>query len=500
MTLSGSFPGRPRARGSDPGSGGGPPSVRTSGRRRGPGCTRVRGRSGSWGLLLLQACLTAGAAGPARHAEAAGATVGFVDYDGPAMVAVESTEKHRLRITVDPRSERDSLTVSVGLPISGPRAWPAADVEVLDPAARAMPVQRGGIQWHKLEMRVPAEAGTYVVHVVDPPGERPRLLPESGRTVTDAGTGLRAAVCHWYRGRRAALSLRFDDSHPTHLSKAIPILREFGFRGTFMVNPGDHPADGRGRSSFQEHRSEWEAVARAGDHEFANHTLHHRGALNDAEMDQQVGDASKAIWALFPGGSRLLALNLGGGTRWTTSRTLRYYLDKYHLFDASSGSLGMDDTYGNRVSAFRRHVERHIERRGWCRAHFHTIGDGFSSSEGNFRAALAFVKEHEPALWIAGMANIHKYQRERRSTRLALHGDGPRQARLQVVCLTDLDLYDQPLTVELEVPAAWAAESVTVTGPGGAAIAVERASGQSPSVLLFDLDPIDATYLIRSGR
>ena len=363
-----------------------------------------------------------------------------------------------------------------------------------------MPVQRAGIEWHRMKLQVPAEPGTYVVHVVDPPGERPRLLPESGRTVTDAGTGLRAAVSHWCRGRRAALSLRFDDSHPTHLSKAIPILREFGFRGTFMVNPGDDPPDGRWRSSFQEHRSEWEAVARAGGHEFANHTLHHRGARNDAEMERQVGDASKAIWALFPGRSRLLALNLGGGTRWTTDRTLRHYLDKYHVFDASSGSLGMDDTYGNRVSAFRRHLERHIERRGWCRVHFHYIGDGLSSSEEDFRAALAVAKEHEPALWVAGMADIHKYQRERRSAGLALRGESVRRVRLQVKCLTDFDLYDQPLTIELGVPASWSAESVTVTGPDGAALAVERTPGRPANAFLFDVDPVDATYLIGSGR
>jgi len=35
-----------------------------------------------------------------------------------------------------------------------------------------------------------------------------------------------------------------------------------------------------------------------------------------------------------------------GGTVWETTRTLRYYLDQYHLFDASGSSTGMDDTYG----------------------------------------------------------------------------------------------------------------------------------------------------------
>ena len=134
-------------------------------------------------------------------------------------------------------------------------------------------------------------------------------------------------------------------------------------------------------------------------------------------MEREVGQASEAIWQLFPDNSKLLALNLGGGTKWETTRTLRYYLDKYHLFDASSGSLGMDDVYGNRVSVFRQQLERNIETQGWYRVHFHYIGEGLSSSEGNFRAVLDITKEHESKLWIAGMADIFKYQEERQLPR-----------------------------------------------------------------------------------
>lgn len=450
-------------------------------------------------LLLPKTCLTVGAVESAKQVEVAGAKVKFVDYRGPATISVEATDKYRLKIDVDPRSERDSLTVGVELPISGPSAWPAADVEVLDSKGRAISVRRSGIEWHKLLMKVPREPGTYVVHVADPPGDRPQALPESGRHVTDPKTGLGAAVSQWFQGRRAALSLRFDDSHPTHLSKAIPILREFGFRGTFMVNPGDHPPNSRRRSAFQNHRSEWEAVARSGDHEFANHTLHHHGAQNDTEMENQVGDASKAIWALFPGKSRLLALNLGGGTTWETTRTLRYYLDKYHLFDASSGSLGMDDVYGNRVSAFRQHLERNMETQGWCRVHFHYIGEGLSSSEANFRAALDIAKEHESELWIAGMADIYKYQQERRAAKLDLHGESSTRAALQLTCLTDPELYDQPLTIELTVPDSWSAGRPTVTDAGGAAISVRATPGR-PAMFRFDVAPADAAYLIKLAR
>ena len=225
-----------------------------------------------------------------------------------------------------------------------------------------------------------------------------------------------------------------------HLSKGIPILREYGFKGTFMVNPG-----GKKRASkkfsmaillSENIWTEWQAVAKRGDQEFANHTAQHRGAKNDAEMESEIGDACKAIWELFPEKSKLIALNLGGGTYWETSRTLLYYLDKYHLFDASSGSLGMDDVYGNRVEAFREHIERHIDRGIWCKTHFHYIGEDLSSSEAHFRAALDIAKEHDGELWIAGMADIYKYQTERRAATLILEKSDANAVSLKLSCST----------------------------------------------------------------
>ena len=275
--------------------------------------------------------------------------VKFEKYRGPATVAAQPVDRYKVRLDVDPKTEREPLTIRVELPATARNAWPVADVEVRDARGRALAVRRSGIEWQNLLIPVPAVRDTYFVQAVDPPGGRPSLPAEKERHLADQATGLSLAIARWHDGRQAALSIRFDDSHPTHLSKAIPILREYGFRGTFMVNPGGKEPNTRRRSDFEDHRAEWEACARQGDQEFANHSLHHRGAIGDEDTEAEIGDAAKAIWQLFPGKSKLMALNLGGGTRWETTRTLRYYLDKYHLFDASGSSTGMDDTYGNRV-------------------------------------------------------------------------------------------------------------------------------------------------------
>lgn len=449
----------------------------------------------SFALLPLYIGMAATPLVQAQQAEVAGVKVKFVDYQGPATFSAKTLDKRSLQIDVDPRSERQPLTLGVELPSSAQTTW-AADIEIVDSKGRALPVRRIGIEWHKSSIPVPAERGTYVVRAVEPPGGLPQVFPDKDREATEPTTGLRATILKWYDGRKAALSIRFDDSHPTHVAKAIPILRDYGFRGTFMVCPGGREPNSRRRSAFEDHRAAWEAVAQCGDQEFANHSARHRGATGDEDTEREIGEASKAIWALFPGKRKLLALNLGGGTTWETTRPLRYYLHKYHLFDASSGSLGMDDVYGDRPAAFRAHLERHIERGLWCRIHYHAIGERLNSSEANFRTALDIAKEHASDLWIAGMADIHKYQTERQSAKLGIAAESAHRILLKLSCFSDPRLYDQRVTIEVALPPVWSADQVRVKGtvPGEAAASVAPVAGGK--AIRFHVLPITAEYVI----
>ncbi len=434
--------------------------------------------------------------GSSYAADLAGVAVKFEKYDGPATVDAQLVDRRQLRLDVDPKTEREPLAIRVELPDTGRNAWPVADVEVRDARGRALTVRRSGIEWQNLLIPVPAVRDTYFVQAVDPPGGRPSLPSDKQRQFTDPASGLSVAIARWYDGRQAALSIRFDDSHPTHLSKAIPILRQYGFRGTFMVNPGGKEPNTRRRSEFEDHRAEWEACARQGDQEFANHSAHHRGAIGDEDVEAEIGDAAKAIWQLFPNKSKLMALNLGGGTLWETSRTLRYYLDKYHLFDASGSSTGMDDVYGNRVEGFRRMLQQHLERGLWFRIHYHYIGDGLSTSEANFRAVLDIAKEQEAVLWIAGMADIYKYQTERNGSALTPVSPDSRQLAFRLTCLTDPELYDQPLTIEVTPPPSRSSERIAVKDAQAQTIPVRTAQAGGGPVWRFEVAPRSAACSI----
>ncbi|MBI2479384.1 MAG: polysaccharide deacetylase family protein, partial [Planctomycetia bacterium] len=279
--------------------------------------------------LAILAATSAGGAVPCRAqaVDLGGVKVTLGGDQGLAVVRAERLARFKLRVDVDAMGETKPLAVRVELPNSGTNAWPAADVEVRDADGKALLVRRSGIEWFKMLVPLPVGVTSCVIQAVEPPGGwPPKPTSDRDRAIQDNVSGVRMRVAKWHDGRSAALSIRFDDSHPTHLTKAVPILDEYGFRGTFMICPGASETGSRRISEFERSRSEWEAVARTGEHELANHSAHHRGGLGDEDMESEVREAAQAIWEMTPGKSKLTALNLGGGTRWETTHTLRYYL------------------------------------------------------------------------------------------------------------------------------------------------------------------------------
>jgi len=102
---------------------------------------------------------------------------------------------------------------------------------------------------------------------------------------------------------RGAVSLTFDDGTQNQLDKAVPVLDEFGLRGTFYVVP-------RGED-WRQRMAPWRAVAAAG-HEIGNHSLSHicpdniigrTGGLEEravAEIETDILAAQKRLIEIAP--------------------------------------------------------------------------------------------------------------------------------------------------------------------------------------------------------
>ena len=75
-----------------------------------------------------------------------------------------------------------------------------------------------------------------------------------------------AQAFSWPEGRKAAVSLSYDDALDSQLDNAIPALDRHGLKGSFYLVPANAPVQLR--------MDEWRAAARNG-HELGNHSLFH---------------------------------------------------------------------------------------------------------------------------------------------------------------------------------------------------------------------------------
>jgi peptidoglycan/xylan/chitin deacetylase (PgdA/CDA1 family) len=76
----------------------------------------------------------------------------------------------------------------------------------------------------------------------------------------------------WPEGRKAAISLSYDDGHPDNLDHAVPDLEECGLRGTFYLTTG--------RERVHKRADDWRSAFERG-HEIGNHTVRHPARADD---------------------------------------------------------------------------------------------------------------------------------------------------------------------------------------------------------------------------
>src|SRR5688500_6680342 len=92
----------------------------------------------------------------------------------------------------------------------------------------------------------------------------PLLLLLMILTMPGAAPAQQAAAFKWPAGKRAALSLSWDDARTSQPDTGIALLDRHGVRGTFYVVP----------SSVERRLDGWKKAV-AGGHEIGNHSLTH---------------------------------------------------------------------------------------------------------------------------------------------------------------------------------------------------------------------------------
>jgi hypothetical protein len=109
---------------------------------------------------------------------------------------------------------------------------------------------------------------------------------------------------------------------------------------------------------------------------------------------------------------------------------------------------------------------------------------------------MEIAKEYESDLWIAGMADIYKYQTERQAAKLAIEAATARRALLKLSCFTDPELYDQRLTIDIALPSTWPRGEVTIKQTGTRQTSVATVASPDANTIRFHALPITAVYVI----
>lgn len=251
---------------------------------------------------------------------------------------------------------------------------------------------------------------------------------------TVAGTVQAAEPFPWPEGRKAAVSLAYDDAAPSQLDNAIPALDRHGLKGSFYLTLAS--------DTLRTRQREWVAAARNG-HELGNHSLFHQcsaslpdrdwieahrnlDSLTVAQMADQIRLANVMLMALDGRIARTMTVPCGD-----TQASDGNYVDavdpEFVAIKLGAGGVVADmatldpaavpvdvpvDVTGEQLIA---RVEEAARRGTMANFTFHGIGgDHLAVSKEAHEQLLRHLAAHPDIYWVAPFIDIMQYVASRR--------------------------------------------------------------------------------------
>ena len=244
----------------------------------------------------------------------------------------------------------------------------------------------------------------------------------------------RVADFHWPQGKRAAISLTFDDARYSQITRGLPILDKYGTKATFFVSI----------KPMEEHADAWKAAAANG-HEIGNHSLVHAcsgnfpfsrdKALEDYTLDQmrsEIRQASDTIESLldvkpvsfaYPCGQKYV----GRGRDFKSYvpviaeefLTGRGWMDEWAndpAFCDMANLMGVE-LDGKTFEQVRQLMDRTLADGGWLVFAGHEIGDGGRQTTlaPTLEALCKYAQDPANGIWLDSVETIARYVLEQRS-------------------------------------------------------------------------------------
>jgi peptidoglycan/xylan/chitin deacetylase (PgdA/CDA1 family) len=256
-------------------------------------------------------------------------------------------------------------------------------------------------------------------------------LAACGTMYTNTSNALHQSFA-WPVGKRAAVSLSFDDGRESQIDAGLPLLKRLGLKATFFVNPG----------AVEKRLAGWKQAVADG-HEIANHSLTHpctgnyafsaRNALENYDltmMAKQLDGANDRIQQLlgvkpatfaYPCGLKFV----GRGVNVKSYVPLvaeRFVVGRGYLDEAPNDpefadlSQAMGTAFDNMDFAqIKAIVDGAVKDGRWVIFAGHEIGERrFQSTDAKALELLSdYLEDPAKGIWTGTVAEIGRYVRKR---------------------------------------------------------------------------------------
>ncbi len=281
-------------------------------------------------------------------------------------------------------------------------------------------------------------------------------------------------ICKFKGDKKAAVSLTFDDGTLDHLVHALPLLKQYGFKGTFYIIVNRVPQQGKPSRPLNSILT-WDELKLflAEGHEIGNHSMTHRRQLT---KEKSMEDVRREINDPIPLFREKLGINVETFCYPGCANTpeIEKIVKEHHLGASRSRYACGGPKFT--LEQWKRYMETILSNGEDAAMMIHGIvpGGGWSPfpSLELFEECLKDLKQREAVLWIDTCAHVFAYKLLRDSSVIEIRSETPRRitAELRSSCEKAPDI---PLTLRYNGP-----ERITVT-QNGRPIPVERKNGTS---------------------
>ncbi len=303
----------------------------------------------------------------------------------------------------------------------------------------------------------------------------------------------RFRIARWYGFKQAACSLTFDDGTLDQYVLALPELEKRNLKATFFlitkfVRRGYWIDSGVRRELFSWDKAR--EIYHAG-HEIGSHTKTHADTTNKEtnvkrelknsyariKRELSVSDGLTLAWPYWRSTkeSRNIAAHYYIAAR-SGSGVFEKYVDKNGVNTAEvPGGFYSVNSFGIRrkelVKPWEWYCSRMYTAGGWFVLNFHGITDPSLKREWvgwapltlqDFRYVLDYVVQE--GFWIAPFGTVARYARERESAMIFFLAGSDTEVVFTLEDGLDDEMYNQPLSLEVIVPASWHEVKVTQAG------------------------------------